>query len=495
MATKPLTSPRLWGTNALYTTGPFIGQPGKVDPGVGIAAEGHRPGAAFPTPAEYENYQQNRTTDWITNWVRLGTFNPDATAHLVETDSTGRAGLHGLDVVDDVDEIAVNVTGVGTVVPTVLATCTTGASVFQADIGNSTGTGFAGTTNAQPGVVFSAGMFGTNSGGAGLRVVTDLACGSPAIEVEYNGVGRGVRISNTGPNVQAVLIDSNASTTAVGLEVQVGGASAAIQARSGPLAGPAVRAFLVNPSGAAVHGTAGGTSGAAARAGLFAATAAGTGVEASAVGNVAQNAALRLTMQAGVFPGSELAFTGRGGDSTTTSGGRLNYNTVTGTLTLSDPAAAEQKDLWASRGGATLGCGANNSATITNNNAAVFTTCATLNLVNMNAPRRAGVKVVLRFTCSVGRTTFANSTGVLDLQLTDVTAGAVILQRSGAGQLIGSGYLLTYNNTGWQRNISLDFEYTIPLAGDRTFTMGFRTNTTDGVIIRDPVLVPLGSYT
>ena len=56
MATKPSTSPRLWGTNALYTTGPFIGQPGKVDPGVGVAAEGHRPGAAFPTPAEFKGF-------------------------------------------------------------------------------------------------------------------------------------------------------------------------------------------------------------------------------------------------------------------------------------------------------------------------------------------------------------------------------------------------------------------------------------------------------
>ena len=59
MATKPSTIPRVWASSALYTNGPFIGDVMKVDPGAGIAAAGHRPGASFPTAAEHENFQQN----------------------------------------------------------------------------------------------------------------------------------------------------------------------------------------------------------------------------------------------------------------------------------------------------------------------------------------------------------------------------------------------------------------------------------------------------
>lgn len=498
MATKPATAPRLWGTNALYTTGPFIGQPGKVDPGVGVAAEGHRPGAAYPTPAEFENYQQNRTTDWITNWLRLGTFSPDATAHVVETDSTGRAGLHGLDVIDTTDEIAVNISGVNTFVPTVLATCTTGATVIQSSVGNSDGTCYSGTLQSPSiGTVYQAGLYGALSGAAGLRVDTDLACGAPGVLINYNGIGRAARIVNTGPNVECLNIDSNASTTAMGIRVEVGGPTPAIQARSGPNSGSAVRAFLFNNVGAAVHATTPGTAVSGARAVLAAASGGASGVEAAAVGDpVAQNQALLLRMQAGTLAGSELTFLGRAGDSTSIGSGRINFNTVTGTFTVSDVGAGEQKDLWQSRGGSVVGGSANNSAALTNNNAALYTECNQLTLENLAAPRRAGVRVMLRFTCEV-RSPNGNANGGIDVRLTDETVAPefVIAERSGAGNLVNSNYLVPVATTRWQRTIVLDFRYTIPAAGNRTFKAWFRSNTADPVAIRDYTLVPFGAFT
>ena len=498
MATKPLTSPRLWGTNAAYTTGPFIGQPGKVDPGVGVAAEGHRPGSNFPTPAEYENYQQNRLTDWVTNWVRLGTFSPDATAHLVETDGTGRAGVHGLDVINGANETAVNITSASVLAPAVLATCTTGGSVIQADFGNTAGIGFSATCLTQPGTCYSATLTGTSSLGAGLRVTTDVACAAPAIVINYNGIGRGVRLTNTGPNTQAFYIDSNASTTAIGLDVQVGGPTPAIQARSGPVSGPAIRAFLNNVGGLngyAVHATTGAASVAAARAGLFAASGAGTGLEASAIGNVAANAALRLTMQAGVFSGSELVFTGRSADSTSTGAGRMNLNSATGTITISDVFVGEQKDAHASRGGLTMGPGTN-TATVFNNNTVLYTQATQLTLTGLNAPRRDSVKVTLRFSCEA-RSPAGQANGIIDVQIFDVTSGVTVITRAGAGVGLGAGYALPAAVAGWQRSIVLAVEYTIPVAGagDRTFTASIKTSTGFSVEVRDASLIPHGAYT
>jgi hypothetical protein len=497
MATKPATAPRRWGTNPLYTTGPFIGQPGKVDPGIGVAAEGHRPGAAFPTPAEFENYQQDRITNWVTDWLRLGAFDPDPDAHLVETDATGRAGVHGLDVINTVDEIAVNISGVNTFVPTVLATCATGATVFQADIGTSSGTGFScSVQGAGVGSAFNATLTTSSTGAAGLRV-TGLNTGAVGVDIDFTGgAGLPFRITNGANNTRAAFIDSLGSVTAMGLDVRVGGFSAAIQATGGPGGGNAVRAFQQGGTGYAVYATTSATATSAARAVRAVASGAATGLEAVAASSIgADNAAVRASVTGG-FASSELHFVGRAGDSTTTSAGRVNQNTTTGTLTISDPYVGEQKDFHASRGGLALGCGANNSATNTNNNSAAYTTAAILNLVGLNAPRRAGVKVVLRFSCSAGRTSTVNPTGIIDFQLIDVTAnpGVHIFRRQGAGNLVGAGYILTENSLGWQKCITFDFEYTIPAAGDRIFHCEFKPSTTDGVIIRDPVLTPLGAY-
>src|SRR5688572_32336253 len=126
MATKPSSTPEIWASNALYTTGPFIGLSSKAVPAPAVAAEGHRPGSAFPTPAEYENSQQNLITTWIKSWLSLGSSAGAADAHVVETNAAGRATLHGLTVNDLVNEVAVLLTGVGVLTPAVLVTNTSG---------------------------------------------------------------------------------------------------------------------------------------------------------------------------------------------------------------------------------------------------------------------------------------------------------------------------------------------------------------------------------
>lgn len=186
MPTKPLAQPEYWATDAVYTTGPFIGQPQKVVPPGAFAAEGHRPGSLFPTPAEYENSQQNGITG-LARWTFAGTYNPDADAHIVETDATGRAGLHGLTVTDLVDETAVQVSGANTVAPTLTVQCSTDATRIQASLGVSNGTGYDVDCGIGTCVGYSAVM--TASPGTGVSVQADAATSGRPLLITNAGSG------------------------------------------------------------------------------------------------------------------------------------------------------------------------------------------------------------------------------------------------------------------------------------------------------------------
>ena len=134
MATKPVTYPNIWDSSGIYTTGPFIGSVSIVDPGVGVAGEGHRPGSLYPTAAEHENYQQFQLTTWVTTWLALGSSAGAADAHILETDSVGRFRAVGARFVDAVDETVLDITGANTLVPAVFVT--SAATSYQANMGN-----------------------------------------------------------------------------------------------------------------------------------------------------------------------------------------------------------------------------------------------------------------------------------------------------------------------------------------------------------------------
>ena len=487
MATKPSTSPRLWGTNALYTTGPFIGQPGKVDPGVGVAAEGHRPGAAFPTPAEFENYQQNRVTDWVTNWLRLGNSAAALDAHVQETDSLGSAGMaHAFVKQPDggtfTESLLVEAPPGDNKLAARLRSDRSAATVLIQNSGSGPGmsctavaniaAAFAGGDGTAASGAFTSVGFGASPGG----IVQGGPSGAYGLIGKETGGGFG-GLRGEGP------------TRGVhGVATSTSGSGVRGETAAGALAGtPGVLGVAQNlGTGGAFFGTNG--PGATASA-----SGAGNGLEASAVGNVSANAALRLTMQAGVFTGSELVFTGRGGDSTSTGAGRMNLNTVTGTITVSDVNVGEQKDTHASRGGLAMGPGTQ-PGIVTNNNTVLYTLATTLTLTGLCAPRRAGVKVTLVFTCDV-RTPSATSNGILDVQIYDFTAGVPVVTKSGSGGGPNAGYLLPFGTASWQRSVTLPFEYTIPAAGDRTITALIKTSTGFSVEVRNASIVPHGAYT
>lgn len=195
MATKPSSTPEIWASNALYTTGPFIGLSSKVVPPGAIAAEGHRPGAAFPTPAEYENSQQNRITA-LCQWVFSGNNTGTADAHIVETDATGRATLEALTVNNVGGTAPVLVAGNSATLPAVLATNTADGGGFRADLGTSAGSALSGDlAGSNVGVNF------TQAGGSvSVLIAADATATQDCINILQSGAGRGINVQGGGGN-------------------------------------------------------------------------------------------------------------------------------------------------------------------------------------------------------------------------------------------------------------------------------------------------------
>lgn len=488
MATKPVVQPEAWATNALYTTGPFIGSASKVVPAVGIAAEGHRPGANFPTAAEHENSQQNRLTA-LARWVFLGTFNTTANAHVVETNALGRAGVHGLTVADLIDETAVDITGANTLTPTILATCLTGATVFQSETGNTAGTGFAAQTKAGAATGFAAFMLGSPAGARGVRITADAATAGTCISATTAGTGFAGFFTSSGiPNQGAVVsVTCSGPSTTIGLSGLGSGNGAGLQGTgNGTSSANGVEGFLLNGTGAGVFGKTAPGATVASRGVKGQAQAAGDAIEAvvtvGSTGNALRLSAAPLTSTAIYVPG-------KAGDPSNTFNGRMDFNATTATWVHSDQDAANYRDFWSSRGGIAIGR-STGLQVVTNNSSVTWVVASTLTLTGQDAPHRAGVYINLRFTCDA-RTIIA-ALNTLDVRIRDTTAGVTVMDRSGVGAGATDGYKLATVTTEWQRGVAVDVDYLIPAAGDRTFVVEVKTATANGIQVRDPKLVPFG---
>jgi hypothetical protein len=195
MATKPVTTPQVWAFNAVYTTGPFIGSANKAFPA--IWADGHRPGAADPTAAEYQNYQQFWTDSWTVDWLTQGSATASTDTHIVETDANGRTEQRGYDLVEIVDQTVANWTAANTVVPAFLITTGGGGGVQVTDQGL--------------GAAFSADKSGFS--GQGFLYVDDVLSSADAFVALPQGSGAifsGVALSLNTRGVEVTTWDNPA---------------------------------------------------------------------------------------------------------------------------------------------------------------------------------------------------------------------------------------------------------------------------------------------
>lgn len=488
MPTKPSTQPEYWATDAVYTTGPFIGQPQKVVPPGAFAAEGHRPGSLFPTPAEYENSQQNNITG-LARWLFLGTFDPDADAHVVETNASGYAGLFGLTINNTLDgPTAMSLSSVNTLIPAATFDCFTGAAALQANVGTGAGAAVDSNVGAGTGIGLSAVLTGTLAGGAGVRVSTDGANAANCVEVTQSGSGRGVLVTG-GTGEAAIEAYGSGNQPAV---YGIGSGTGPGVIGQSSATGGSVGVYGVSGSATSfgVYGitTGGATTASAAVRGEGLAS--GSGVQATAVSGAAVSAS------ASNNAGTAFYLPGKAVDPTTTFDGRMDFNTTTATWVVSNASDGAYRDLWSSRGGLVIGATTGDSAT-TAGGAAWITLC-TLALTGSNAPRRGSVTVVLRFCGTARSTAGVGATNTLNIRIRDtaIALPATIVTYAGAGAGAGAGFFLpaTPATFDWTTTIAFDVAYTIPSAGNRTFVAEIQTATANNIQVGRASLIPFGCY-
>lgn len=483
MPTKPLTQPELWAPDAVYSTGPFIGQPQKVVPPGAFAAEGHRPGALFPTPAEYENSQQYNLTG-LARWVFLGSNAPDPDAHIIESDATGYPDLFGLHVTNNVNgPNVVDVTSVNTLIPAVYVECLAGASAVQSTVGTASAACFDAVVGAGTGFGLTATMTGTLVGGAGVYVLADGASSAHGIIVTQNGSGRGVLV--TGGTGEAAIEANSAGNQPAIYGIGSGTGPGVIGQSSAT--GGSVGVYGVSGSATSfgVYGITTGGATTASSAVRAAGLGDGYGVNASSINGAAiTGAGLNAYAVALYLPG-------KASDPTNVFDGRMDYNTTTRTWVVSDVTDVAYRDVWTSRGGIVLGA-ATLGTLATTVGAVNWQNAQTLTLSGSNAPKRSGRTITLRFGFTPRA--IGGIPDTISVRLRDTTAGADVFLRSGVGLGATAGIYLAGAVTAWQAPAFFEVAYTVPATGSRTFTLDFRSTGGSEFAVRDASIVVHGAF-
>lgn len=508
MPTKPTTIPEIWASNTLYTTGPFIGDPTKVGPGA-AAQDGDRPGALFPTAAEHNNYQQFHITTWVAKWLYLGTYNPDPDAHIVETDSTGRAGLHGLTVNNtDATETALAVFSAATA-PQIaaLVTCHTGGTAIGASIGNASAAAFqthTGTGANATGLLVTMGA--TPAGGSGIHLSADGTTVAPAGRIEHAGSGTGLTITQSGTGI-ALIVSGNATSQASSF---LGGAGqAAIAAISG---NNAFAAMVASGLGTAIGVSGLGGSGSSAAAGVqgtashpdaygvhgrtslsASTTAAGVYGEGRGIGTIGvharSDAGIALFVQGDASSPANPAVRLLPQDADPSNfpfGGELLSN---GTIhQLRHAAGGEYRGIYQGGSNNASACIVNFSADgpFTSNSTVIWTTCLQPYLADAAGNGYYGTATGAELTitiCLTPRTQIA-ANATLSLQVLDNTdGGTVIFSRVGTGTGLTAGYRLQSATTDWLTSLSISFQYVPPNEGDLVLEIQIRVGDVGGANI------------
>lgn len=516
MPTKPTDQPEHWATDAVYTTGPFIGQPQKVVPPAAFAAEGHRPGANFPTPAEYENSQQNRITG-LCRWVYLGTYNPDPDAHPVETDSTGRAGLHGLTVNNtDAAETGVLISSVGTFTPAMRIANTANGGCIAADIGNSIArcADISIGTGAATGLHIS--MSGTPAPGAGLRVQSTAPTTAPCIDVANAGTGVAVRVIG-GPGDTAVEATAGSGQIA-GDFIAHSASLHALRAQGGTL-----RAVYGVGSGGGMGGEflSGNTAAQALQA---------TGMWADAHGVRGRTSTSASSTAAGVLGEARgVGTTGVHGNGGTVGRGVVaqadasspSYSALRIIPQDDDPTAAtfDGDTIWHAdhrtirtciaghgyRSMPTFGPGSAfmvHAAQTFNTAQTVGGVASTLLSASCIASHgtgfygsAAGAEVLIKLSLDVRSLVASGTSEYLNITILDVTNAATIATWSGTGTAANSAFSFIATSNAWIRAVSVALRYAPPADGDLEIRVEVsRPAASNNLEIRNAVLEVTGTF-
>ena len=202
-----------WATSPLYLTGPDTGTPTRV---VGTPIpDGSIPGQDIF--AQHINYMVGLSGDWLTDWVELGTFNPDEDAHIIETDADGQANIARVNIPGHTSGASLSVENSnGNFAQTILQTSAlAGLRVTQQGAGPAiealnlgTGPGLVATGGTGVGASTGVEANGGSLGGYGLEAVGQAAWAG----VRAEGVVAEAVIADGGTGAPAIVCNGVVSS-------------------------------------------------------------------------------------------------------------------------------------------------------------------------------------------------------------------------------------------------------------------------------------------
>lgn len=493
MATKPATLPRIWASAGVYTTGPFIGSPSNADPGVGISAEGHRPGSLFPTPAEYENYQQLWQTTWVVDWLAQGSSAGAADAHILETNSVGRFSAVGARLIDAVDETVLDIVGANTIVPAVFVT--SAATSYQANMANNAGTGFSAPVGTAAGVGFLSSLTSTAAGGAGVSISADAATAGDCIAVDHAGSGTGIKSTATGTGLALDIVGSALAlygarfvggSLASLLAEGVGGGNGGIIQSSTTAAAIALSAILRNNTGSALTLSTPGGSTTAAR-GLLSSVS-GSAVAGEFISPANYAAKFTGDTTSPTFP--TLFVTGQNTRPGSTSDGGFTYLSTEAQFAVASSIDGTWRGVWTSLGGSAQAWATSYGGTYNTLGGAVWVNTITAATTAANQPATSGtLRVRVTFEA---RTTLVGG-GILNYRLVDLVTPANTVTYAAAGIGANAGTYIPGATVDWSTTICFILEISVT-AGARSFRLDIQNGTGNDKAIRRVAIEFLGLY-
>lgn len=483
-----------WASAANHVVGDYPGEPTKVDGGLGVIAAGFIPGDVFAPTAEETNFELNRYS-LVLQWVQDGTNANDATAHIVETNSSGDISVRrGLFTTNLNASSAVDATASGTALAAITANSETNGVVVLSTGGSAhycfSGTALGGNAGGHRGVGAGSGRGGYFTGGA---------TAAAALQADATGTSPGFIANGAGGEPDIFLTP----TDNFGFDIQCGSGSLGNRILANGQPGlqitqddPDGTALLVSGDGAATSGTP-----------TFESRAFGAGNAARLQASSGTGYCLSLVPKTAAPSKGAIQFGGQNARPTTVDSGQIAFlqNEGAGHFAVSCFADFGQpgpgvgwRGVWTTTGGMALARGYV-SGPAWFGLAGTYEVMVTMTAAAGNAPKLAGRKGIFRLSFSP-RVYDTAALQRINVRVRDVgggdpnnplTPGTDIFLRQGAGGAGTAGiYLPVLGTAGYREPISLMFSATIPAAGDRAWNLAL--SCTDTMDIRDPCLELIG---
>lgn len=447
MPTKPGVQAESWGIPGNYISGPFIGLSRQIVIPVGVANEGHRPGSAFPTAAEYWNYWL-WTVGELVRWVFLGTNLDDPDAHIVETDANGWIRAQRV-IAESTNQplLSAFLGGASDV----------GTPAFEATTGDLAAVGFLHDDPANQGL---AAFFRSNSVAACTTIIND-------------GAGFGLTVAAA--NDHGLLVQGNAAAAAGRFEGL--GAAPAIEAESGNnAAGVAIDALAQHPDATAINASTNAGATSASEAILAEGFADGVGIRSA----TEDGYALELSTGGAL---SSLRFVGLVGDAVGAIDGDLDYNSTRDALRLE--RGGERHSLWGTQGGNIWQAPLPQTVALP----AAFINVAVASMSGgLNIPQQAtSVMITVSFLLVTNAGIYPPQ---FDMQVVDSLAGVILGPYGNIRHTIAPGAPVGTASGPY----TFSFRYDLPAAGARDFTLQLDGTTGTGLTATDAMIEVRGLY-